>query len=81
MYDIDLMKTFSLPILVKEWDIDPWIFKEAKQHVSIKFGKIQMIDVSNYPSGVTKLFSFLEAYKVSKKKRFSPRKSSVSQAN
>ena len=37
-YDLNLMKSYLLPILVNERDIEPTVIKEAKQFISFKFG-------------------------------------------
>ena len=40
-YDINLIKSYLLPILVNERDIEPIVIKKANQFVSFKFGDIQ----------------------------------------
>ena len=43
-YDISLIKSYLLPILVNERDIQPTLIKKANQFVSFKFGDIQLQD-------------------------------------
>ena len=40
-YDINLIKSYLLPILVNERDIEPTVIKKANQFVSFKFRDIQ----------------------------------------
>ena len=42
-YDIILIKSYLLPILVNERDIEPTVIKKANQFVSFKFGDIQLL--------------------------------------
>ena len=62
-YDINLIKSYLLPILVNERDIEPTVIKKANQFVSFKFGDIQLLDIMNFLGGATSLDSFLKAYK------------------
>ena len=62
-YDINLIKSYLLPILVNERDIEPIVLKKATQFVSFKFGDIQLLDITNFLGGATSLNSFLKAYK------------------
>ena len=39
-YDINLIKSYLLPILVNERDIEPTVIKKANQFVSFKLGEI-----------------------------------------
>ena len=39
-YDLNLIKSFLLPILVKERNIEPTVLKKANQFISFKFGDI-----------------------------------------
>ena len=43
-YYINLIKSYLLPILVNERDIEPTVIKKANQVVSFKFGDIQLLD-------------------------------------
>ena len=71
-YDINLIKSYLLPILVNELDIEPTVMKKANQFVSFKFGDIQLLDTMNFLAGATSLDSFLKAYKTKETKGFFP---------
>ena len=71
-YDINLIKSYLLPILVNESDIEPTVIKKANQFVSFKFGDIQLLDIMNFLGGATSLDSFLKAYKTKETKGFFP---------
>ena len=62
-YDLNLIKSYLLPIPVNERDIEPTVIKRTKQFISFKFGDIQLLDILNFPGGATGLDSFLKAYK------------------
>ena len=69
-YDIILIKSYLLPILVNHRDIEPTVVKKANQFVSFKFGDIQLLDVMNFLGVATSLDSFLKAYKTKETKGF-----------
>ena len=71
-YDLNLVKSYFLPILVNERDTEPTVIKKANQFILLKFGDIQLLDITNFLSGATRLDSFLMAYKTSDTKRFFP---------
>ena len=71
-YDIYLFKSYMLPILVNERDVEPTVIKKANQFVSLKFGDIQLLDIMNFLGGATSLDSFLKAYKIKETKVFFP---------
>ena len=71
-YDLNLMKSYLLPILLNERDIEPTVIKKANQFISFKFGDIQLLDIMNFLGGTRSLHSFLKAYKAAKTKRFLP---------
>ena len=71
-YDINLIKSYLLPILVNERYIEPTVVKKANQFVSFKFGDIQLLDIMNFLDGATSLDSFLKAYKTKETKGFVP---------
>ena len=71
-YDLNLINSYLLPILVNERDIEPTVIKKAKQFISFKIGDLQLLDIKNILGGATSLNSFLEAYKTSEPKRFFP---------
>ena len=70
--DIILIKSYLLPILVNERDIEPTVIKKANQFVSFKFGDIQVLDIMIFLGGATSLDSFLKAYKTKETKGFFP---------
>ena len=71
-YDLNLTKSYLLPILVNERDIEPTVIKKANQFISFKFADIQLLDIMNFLGGATSLDSFLKAYKTSETKGFFP---------
>ena len=71
-YDLNLIKSYLLPILINERDIEPTVIKKANQFMSFKFGDIQLLDIMNFLGGATSLDSFSKAYKTSETKRFFP---------
>ena len=71
-YDLNLIKSYLLPIFVNERNIEPTVIKKANQFVSFKFGDIQLLDIMNFLGGATSLDSFLKAYKTSETKGFFP---------
>ena len=68
---INLIKSYLLPILVSEQDIEP-VIKKANQFILFKIGDIQLLDIMNFHGGATSLDSFLKAYKMSETKGFFP---------
>ena len=71
-YDLNQIKSFLLPILVNERDIEPTVIKKTNQFISYHFGVIQLSDIMKFLGGATSLDSFLKAYKTSKTKGFFP---------
>ena len=71
-YDINLIKSYLLPILVNERQIEPTVIKKANQFVSFKFGDVQFLDIMNVFGGATSLDSFFKAYKTEESKSFFP---------
>ena len=47
-YDLNLIKSFLLPILVNERDIEPAVITKANQLISFKFGDIQLLNIMNF---------------------------------
>ena len=43
-YDLNLIKSYLLPILVNERDIEPTVIKKANKFISLNFGDIQLLD-------------------------------------
>ena len=71
-YDITLIQSYLLPILVNERQIEPAVIKKANQFVSVKFGDLQLLDIMNFLGGATSLDSFLKAYRAEETKGFFP---------
>ena len=71
-YDLNLIKSYLLPILVNERNIEPTVIKKANHFISFKFGDIQLLEIMNFLGGATSLDSFLKAYKTSETKRCFP---------
>ena len=72
IYDNNLIKSYLLPILVNEGDIEPTVIKKANQFVSFKFGDIQLLDIMKFLGGATSLDFFLKADKTKETKGFFP---------
>ena len=47
-YDINLIKSYLLPILTNERNMEPTVIKKANQFVSFKFGDVQLLDIMNF---------------------------------
>ena len=71
-YDLNLIKSYLLPYLIHERDIQPTVIKKANHSVSFKFGDVQFLDILNFLGEATSLDSFLKAYKTSETKGFFP---------
>ena len=71
-YDLNLIKSYLLPILVNERNIEPTVIKKANQFISFNFGDFQLLDIMIFLGGATSLDSFLKAYKLSETKGFFP---------
>ena len=71
-YDMNLIKSYLLSILVNERQVEPTVIKKANQFVSFKFGDVQLLDIINFLAGATSLDSFFKAYKTEETKGFFP---------
>ena len=71
-YDLNLIKSYLLPFLINERDIEPTVIKKANLFIAFKFGDIQLLDIMNFLGGATSLDSFLKAYKTSETKALFP---------
>ena len=71
-YYNDLIKSYLLPILVNERDIELTVIKKFIQFVSFKFGDVQLLEIIIFFGGATSLDFFLEAYKTKVTKVFFP---------
>ena len=72
IYDLNLIKSYLLPMLVNERDIEHTLIKKANQFISFMFVDIQLLDIMNFLGGATRLDSFLKAYKTPKTIGFFP---------
>ena len=64
-HDLNLIKSYLLPFLVNERDIEPTVIKNTNRFISFNFGDIQLLVIMNFLGGATSLDSFLKAYKIS----------------
>ena len=71
-YDINLIKSYLLPILINERNMEPFVINKINQFVSFKFGDVQLLDIMNFFGGATSLDSSLKAYKTAETKGFFP---------
>ena len=71
-YDINLIKSLLLPILINEMNMEPIVIKKANQFVSFKFGDVQLLDIMNFLGGATSLDSFPKTYKTAETEGFYP---------
>ena len=71
-YDLSLIESYLLPILVNERNFEPTVMKKANQFISFKFGDIQLLGIISFLGGASSLDSFLKAYKISETKGFFP---------
>ena len=70
--DINLIKSYLLPSLINERNMEPTVIKKANQFVSFKFGDLQLLDIMNFLGGATILNSFLKAYRTAETRGFFP---------
>ena len=71
-YYLNLIKSYLLPMLVNERNIEPAVVKKANQFISFRFGDFQLLDIMIFLGGATSLDSFLKVYRTSETKRFFP---------
>ena len=71
-YNLNLIKSYLLHILVNERDIEPTVIKKVNQFFSFNFVDIHLLDIMNFLGAATSLDSFLKACKTSETKRFFP---------
>ena len=71
-FHIELIKSYLLPILVNEQQIEPAVIKKSNKFVFFKLGGVQLLDIMNILGGATSLDSFLKAYNTEETKGFSP---------
>ena len=68
-YDINLIKSYLLPILINERNMESTVIKKANHFVSFKFGDVQLLDIMNFLGGAKSL-DFLKLTKQRKLKAF-----------
>ena len=71
-HDLNLIKSYLLPIVFNERDIEPTVIKKANQFISFKISDIQLLDILNFLGAATSLDSFLKAYRILETKGFFP---------
>ena len=71
-YDLNLINSNLLPILVGERDIEPTVIKKKNQFISFQVSDNQLFDILNFPGRATSLESFLKACKTSEMKGLCP---------
>ena len=63
--EINLIKSYLLPVLFNERGFEPIVITKANQVVCFKFGDVQLVDIFNFLGGATSFDFFLKAYKTS----------------
>ena len=71
-YDLNLIKSYLIPYLICDKDIEPTVIKKANDFISFKFEDVQFLDIMKFLGGATTLDSFLKIYKASETKSFFP---------
>ena len=71
-YDLNLIKTYLIPYLINDRNIQPTVIKKSNNFISFKFGNVQFLDILNFLGGASSLDSFLKAYKTSETKGYFP---------
>ena len=59
-YDLNSIKSYLLPILINERNMDPAVIKKAHQYLSIIYGDVQFLDIMNFLGGATSLTRFIK---------------------
>ena len=52
-YDLNLIESYLLPLLVDDRRIEPILIKTASQFVPVKFGEVELLDIMNFLRGAT----------------------------
>ena len=71
-YDISLIKSYLLPILVNERGIEPIVIKKSNQFVSFELGDVQLLETLNFLERAMSRHFLLKTYKTSKTKHYFP---------
>ena len=69
-YDLNLIKSYFIPYLICDKEIEPTVIKKANDFLLYKFGDFQFLDIMKFLGVATTLDSFLKAYKASEFKGF-----------
>ena len=69
-YDIHLIKSYFLPFLINERNMEPTVIKKTNHFVSFGFGDVQLLDIMNFLVGAISVDSFLKAYRTSETNSF-----------
>ena len=80
-HDMNLIKSYLLPNLANERQIERAVIRKANQFVSFKFSDVQLLDFLNFLGRATNHDSFLKAYKTEENKGFSPMSGSTRPKN
>ena len=64
-YDLNLIKSYLIPYLIYDKEIEPTVLKKANDFISFKFGDVQVLDLMKFHGGARTVDSFLKAYKAS----------------
>ena len=67
-YDVIMIKSYLLHILVNDRNMEPTVIKKANQFVSFKFGDVQLLDIMNCLGEATSLESIVRLVKHQKLK-------------
>ena len=70
--DLNLIKSYLIPQLVNEEELEPTIIKKASQFVFFKFANVQFLELMNFLGGATSLDSSLKAFRSRETKSFLP---------
>ena len=71
-YDKNLLKSYLIPYLINDREIEPSVIKKANDFVSFKFGDVQLLNIMKFLGGAATLDSFLTAHKASEMKGYFP---------
>ena len=70
-HDLNLIKSYLVPIHIYEQDLELTVIKKANRFVSFKFGDIQLLHIVTFLVGAGSLVSFHKAYRLTGQRSFS----------
>ena len=70
-YDPNLIKSYLVPHLICDKEIEQTVIKKANDFISFKIGDTQLLEILKFLGGATTLDSFLKPIKLVKPKVFS----------